>query len=696
MNHDQTKVEEEMGLSRSRGAKVSQALESFSEIASVAVIVVGWLALAGWMFDIAILKSVVPGWATMKANTALAFVLAGCSLRLWVTGQPLPQRFGQVCGLFVGSIALLTLTEYAMGWDLGIDELLFEDTLTAEPLIPGRMAPAAAVSCLLFGVALFFLDFETRRGDRPAEWLSVAAGLISFVAMLGYAYDIQPLYRIGGGPSMALHTTSMFLVLGLGILCTRPDRGLMALVSSNTVGGLMLRRLPIPGMAAVIAFGWLQLAGQRLGFYDREVGLALALVAAVMTLVILSWLSSRSLNRRERSIRAGEARKEAILDAAQVCIISMDHEGKIVEFNRAAEKTFGHSRESAIGRGLADLIIPPRLRGRHRAGLSHYLKTGVGPVLGNRIEMKAMRSDRSEFPCELFITVSNAQSPPVFTGFIRDVTAEKAQEETHRKKEELIQQYRRALENNRLKGGALADLSYELRTPLTGIIGFAELMHDGKVGPVADNHKEYLGDILTCARHVMQLITDLVDFSKVEAGDMEFSPEPVDIETVIAEVDEIVRPLARKKQIRLTREVAPALARVMADARSLKQILYHYLTNAIKFTPESGAVTMRVMAHGADYFRIEVEDNGIGIRVEDLDRLFSEFQQLANGIGKKHSGTGLGLALTKRIVEAQSGRVGVTSTPGQGSTFYAFLPRVARETDEVVPVTTVTNAMSEL
>jgi signal transduction histidine kinase len=293
--------------------------------------------------------------------------------------------------------------------------------------------------------------------------------------------------------------------------------------------------------------------------------------------------------------------------------------------------------------------------------------------------MKAMRSDGTEFPCELFITVSDAQGPPVFTGFIRDVTAEKAQEETHRKKEETIQQYRRALENNRLKGGALADLSYELRTPLTGIIGFAELMHDGKVGPVADNHKEYLGDILTCARRVTQLITDLVDFSKVEAGDVEFHPEPVDIETVIAEVDEIVRPLSRKKQISLTWEIDPALSRVMADARSLKQILYHYLTNAIKFTPEDRAVTMRVMAHGADQFRIEVEDNGIGIRVEDLDRLFSEFQQLDTG--KKNAGTGLGLALTKRIVEAQSGRVGVTSTPGEGSTFYAFLPRIARETD---------------
>jgi PAS domain S-box-containing protein len=695
MKLEQARVEDETNRRPSGSANVSQSLKSFSEIASVVVIVGGWLALAGWMFDIAILKSVVPGRATMKANTALALVLAGCSLRLWVTEQPLARRCGQLCGALVAVIALLTLVQYAAVVDLGIDELLFQDTLSAEPGAAGRMGLAAAISCLLLGLALSFPDFETRRGDRLSEWSSAAAALISFVALLGYAYDIQPLYRIGS-TAMAMHSAALFLLLASGILCARPERGLMALISSDTAGGLALRRLSLPAMAAFVVFGWLQLVGYSLDLYDQEVGLAAGLACSVITVFILSWFSSRALNRLEGAIRACGARHKAIVEAAQDCIVSMDHEGKIVEFNRAAEKTFGHSQENAIGKVLADLIIPSWLRERHRSGLSHYLETGVGPVLGNRIEMKALRSDGSEFPCELYITVSNTESPPVFTGFIRDVTAEKTHEETHRKKDELIQQYRRALENNRLKGGALADLSYELRTPLTGIIGFAELMHDGKVGSVADNHKEYLGDILTCARRVQQLITDLVDFSKVEAGDMEFSPEPVEIATVIAEVNEIVHPLAKKKQISLTREIDPALARVMADAKGLKHILYNYLTNAIKFTAENGAVTMRVMAHGADHFRIEVEDNGIGIRVEDLNRLFSEFQQLAPGNGKKHSGTGLGLALTKRIVEAQGGRVGVTSTPGQGSTFYAFLPRIARASDEVVMVAPARNATAEL
>jgi signal transduction histidine kinase/DNA-binding response OmpR family regulator len=229
---------------------------------------------------------------------------------------------------------------------------------------------------------------------------------------------------------------------------------------------------------------------------------------------------------------------------------------------------------------------------------------------------------------------------------------------------------------NRLKSEFLANMSHELRTPLNGIIGFAELMHDEKVGPVSTDHKEYLQDILTSGRHLLQLINDVLDLSKVEAGKLDFSPEPTDPAMVIAEVCEIVRSLAAKKRIRIDTECDPELTVIVADTRALKQILYNYISNAVKFTPNEGKVTVRVKTEGNDHFRIEVEDTGIGIRSEDLHRLFLEFQQLDSSVAKQYSGTGLGLALTKKVVEAQRGQVGVTSTPGQGSIFYAKLPRV--------------------
>lgn len=253
--------------------------------------------------------------------------------------------------------------------------------------------------------------------------------------------------------------------------------------------------------------------------------------------------------------------------------------------------------------------------------------------------------------------------------------------------EDLAEQNRRIQQADRLKSEFLANMSHELRTPLNAIIGFAEIMHDGKVGPVSSQHKEYLGDVLTSARHLLQLINDILDLSKVEAGKMEFRPVRINLALAVQEARAIVRTMAAKKRINLRSEIDPSLCEIEIDPRSLKQILYNYLSNALKFTPEGGVVTVRAKPQDIDNFRIEVQDNGIGIRAEDRQRLFVEFQQLDASAGKKYSGTGLGLALTKKIVEAQGGRVGVKSAPGTGSIFYAVLPQSPHTSNETVEET---------
>ena len=267
-------------------------------------------------------------------------------------------------------------------------------------------------------------------------------------------------------------------------------------------------------------------------------------------------------------------------------------------------------------------------------------------------------------------------TPLRLTGVSWDITERRRGEEQRRKNEELVEQYRRVQEANRLKSEFLANMSHELRTPLNAIIGFAELMHDGKVGAVTADQQEYLDDILTSSRHLLQLINDVLDLSKVEAGKMEFRPEPVDLAKLIREVKDILRTLAAQKQIRVEVEIDAGVTGVLADPAKLKQVLYNYLSNALKFTPDEGRVVVRVAPEGPEAFRLEVEDMGIGIRPEDMDRLFIEFQQLDAGMAKQHVGTGLGLALTKRIVEAQGGWVGARSAPGKGSLFSAVLPRV--------------------
>jgi CheY-like chemotaxis protein/anti-sigma regulatory factor (Ser/Thr protein kinase) len=218
-------------------------------------------------------------------------------------------------------------------------------------------------------------------------------------------------------------------------------------------------------------------------------------------------------------------------------------------------------------------------------------------------------------------------------------------------------------------------MSHELRTPLNGIIGFAQLLHDEEAGPLLEQQKDFLSDVLRSGRHLLQLINDVLDLSKVEAGKLEFRPERVDLAKLVGEVLAVLRTASQRVQVQST--IDPALQEVIVDAGRLKQVLYNYVSNALKFTPDGGTVSIRLTAESAESFRLEVEDTGKGIAAADLARLFVEFQQVHDGTTKAHGGTGLGLALTKRLIEAQGGTVGVRSTVGKGSTFFAVLPRKA-------------------
>lgn len=235
---------------------------------------------------------------------------------------------------------------------------------------------------------------------------------------------------------------------------------------------------------------------------------------------------------------------------------------------------------------------------------------------------------------------------------------------------------------SRLKSEFLANMSHELRTPLNAIMGFSALMLEGRTGSLSPDQKEYIDDILTSSRHLLRLVNDVLDLAKVESGKFEFHPEKIEIPKLLEEVKDILRGLASEKRITVSTVIDPAAATATLDPAKLKQVLYNYLSNAIKFTPNEGHVTVRFSAAENDGIRIEVEDTGVGISPKDMAQLFVEFQQLDSGTSKRHPGTGLGLALTKRIVEAQGGSVAVQSKPGEGSTFTAILPQFMKSAEE--------------
>lgn len=219
----------------------------------------------------------------------------------------------------------------------------------------------------------------------------------------------------------------------------------------------------------------------------------------------------------------------------------------------------------------------------------------------------------------------------------------------------------------------LANMSHELRTPLNGVIGFAEFLADEKPGPLNAKQKEYLEDILHSGKHLLHVINDVLDLAKIEAGKMELNQERFSICKAIEDVHAALELTAQKKQLQIAIELDPSFDEVILDRNRFKQVLYNLFSNAVKFTDEGGSVDIVTAKIDSDHFRLVVADTGIGIKAENLKRLFKEFEQIDPG-QRRDQGTGLGLALTRKIIQLQSGSIDVESEFGKGTKFTIVLP----------------------
>jgi PAS domain S-box-containing protein len=393
-------------------------------------------------------------------------------------------------------------------------------------------------------------------------------------------------------------------------------------------------------------------------------------------------------------------RLAAIVEWSDDAIVSKDLNGIVATWNRAAERLFGYTAVEMIGRSITTIIPPERL-----AEEDHVLsKIRAGETV-DHFETVRRRKDGTFVDVALTVSPVRTRDGRVIgaSKIARDITERKRLAEIQRRVAEqeertrlaaLEAENRRIQEASRIKSEFVANMSHELRTPLHSIIGFTEVWLDQRLGPVSPEYRE-LGDIvLSSARHLLDLINDILDVAKLESGRIEFHPEPIDLHALMDEVTLAITPMAAKNGVLLDVEIAEGIGPLVLDPAKLKQVCFNYLSNGVKFTPDGGRVRLRVVPDGDERFRIEVEDTGIGVPEDLQHKLFVDFQQLDPGASKRYQGTGLGLALTRRMVEAQGGSVGFRSEAGAGSTFFAVLPRVVAATTAAVtspaaPVTTV-------
>ncbi len=376
---------------------------------------------------------------------------------------------------------------------------------------------------------------------------------------------------------------------------------------------------------------------------------------------------------------------EGLFTCAPVAIEVFDRDGRCLLQNRAVVELFGSALPEgynifqdnvAEAAGYGDLIrrafrgetlrLPPLWYDPSR--VEHVQAKGPTRVVAVEPTLFPLR-DRAGEVRQVVLCLKDVSAEMK----LRESLSEQA--EAHAEYQRLSLQNQQTEAESQLKSEFLANMSHELRTPLNAVLGFAELIADDVVPMGSAQYREFLSHILTSGRHLLRLINDVLDLTKVEAGRMDFRPELLDPARLMHEVCDVLSANARSRAVAIDVYCDGRVSEVFLDPVRFKQVLFNYLSNALKFSHDGGQIAVRLAPAGPDHLRIEVQDAGIGIAQEQQARLFTEFHQIEPGHAKRHRGAGLGLALTRRLVEAQGGTVGVDSQLGRGSTFYAVLPR---------------------
>ena len=360
-----------------------------------------------------------------------------------------------------------------------------------------------------------------------------------------------------------------------------------------------------------------------------------------------------------------EARYRDLLESTPDAIVIANGTGRVVYANLHAEQLFGYSRTELIGRSV-EVLLPSRYRTAHVQHRRAFFAQPRHREMGAGLTLHGQRRDGTEFPVEISLSPIETDEGLLVASAIRDVTERRRIEQT-------LQQA------NRLKSEFLANMSHELRTPLNGILGLSEVLVDERVGPLNPKQREFLNDILGCGNHLLQLINDVLDLSKIEAGKVEVHAGPVRLSEAVEDACAVVAPLAQSKRIEMHCMMSQDVGVVQLDAQKLRQVLLNLLSNAVKFTNDGGRIDVSTGFDADGELELQVRDSGIGIRAEDMAHLFVEFHQLDSGNDRRYPGSGLGLALTRKLVELQGGRIEVSSEFGRGTTFTVHLPHAVVE-----------------
>jgi len=432
-----------------------------------------------------------------------------------------------------------------------------------------------------------------------------------------------------------------------------------------------VRALGLIAAAVVVLIGSIALLGWLLGVEEAVALTATVMVVAAGAMIFLA----RRLKQADTTRREGLVRERAVLDAALDCIVTMDHEGRILDFNPAAERTFGYRREEVVGRLLGETIVPPSLRQRHREGLERYLAGNEPAIIGKRLELTGLRADGTEFPLEVLVARGDVAGRPFFAGYLRDLSEQKRSAEEQASLEDQLRQAQKMDAIGRLAGG----IAHDFNNMLTVIGGESELLLAAMEED--DPHRDDVERIRETSERAAALTRQLLAFSRQQA----IKPQLIDLNNAVEDVVPMLRRVIGE-DVELVTHLEPELAEIHADPGQIDQVILNLAVNARDAMPAGGTLTVETASADVDrdyatrhasipvdpgsYVVLAITDTGSGMDAETQSRIFEPFFTTKGPT----EGTGLGLSTVYGIARQTGGFVWVYSEPEHGATFKVYLP----------------------
>lgn len=628
-------------------------VHKISAILASVVVFVGISVLGGWMFDIVLLKSIIPGVVSMNPLTALSFILGGIAVLFLVKKWRGFNTVVLVTGLLMFTFGAARMLGILNIYDLHLDQVLFHRTLLAVTnFSKNRIAPNTSLNLMLLGISLTLISFK--RFYKVAQSLASVTFIIAFFAILGYWYSVKNLYGFLSYTPMALNTAIEFCLLSFAIICSMPAVGITRLLSSESAGGVLLRRV-LPWIILIPScFGWIRLMGQVRGYYGYEYGTALLVAFIVLFFLFLIFQIASRLDRVDSArlevleiVERQKSQNEAILSGIGDAVFAIDINKKIILYNQAAEDITGYTELEAMGKFYGDLLI--------------FTKEKDKTIQNNFIDLalsgkKAAMTNHTVLQDKQGKTIPVADSAAPFYGskgdilgavvVFRDVSSERIIEQA--------------------KSDFVSLTSHQLKTPIAQIKGYIANMIDGLTGELNPKQKEYLSDMLQVANSNSALIDDLLNVSRIERGIIKFEPEKTDLIEIVKRAASPLRNVAADKKVLFTEAYLDKPLIVWADTNKTIEALRNIMDNALKFTNPDKTVSIEVKEINSTPTVIII-DEGPGIDPDVQTELFEKNRVWSGKV--KASGAGLGLYLSKQFIELQGGTISYETASGKGTTF---------------------------